>query len=318
MCVCVCVCVCAGQALCGVLEAARPHLDSSLLNHSIDQLLHSLTLLHSSPPYHSQALLILLTQPHFKQGSALAHSDISRSSTSTKLLSLSCGGHSTHCPHKEPVSLAKLSDLAVRQLLEVTMKSGCAELAVPALNHICIRLGSASPADFSPTIWSTLDLGQCRESRSCSSFGGAGGHCDSSSDVDGEFQRAVEVVAAKASVKGLCPPFLLQAPECLSHSKSPDSWLPQELVHRLLESSVSDEASMAQCSLSGYLLLHLSNPTLAYFSDSCVAALCGRVVDCVVSETGDEDDCSALERALFLLSFYLTALLKSRERGRGI
>ena len=333
------VCCCVGVALVDVLRLTRPHLDSSLLSRAIEHLLSSLTLSPSPPPHIPRTLFTLLTPPHSSPETAPTDSN---TITDEFQNPSSSGGVPVHFPSNEP----EMSDPTLKQLLEATLRPGCALLAGPALAqicsrlpsaspgdlsltrwaslaHICSRLPSASPGDLSLTRWVSLDQLQrsCREDRGSTDSERRGGEKESSG-VEREFVRRLELVAGQASLKGLCSPFLLGVPNHLSRGQSSDSWLPQDLLYRLLEGSVGDGASLAQCSLAGCLLLHLPHRTLEHFSSSsssCLLQLCGRVVDGVGPQLGESEGSgpSSLGSGLFLLCLYLSSLLRLRGTGRG-
>ena len=327
----------ADKALFGVLEITRPHLIPSLLNHGIDRLLHTLTLSPHPSPHLSQALFTLLTPSQSKPENIITHNDSHTTQPSTNFTrdtvrdQSSSGEDPIRCPTNEPPGCT-VSGSTVGQLLEVSLRPDCAVLCQPALALVSRRLGCTSSLTLAS--WASLELergvGQgwweSGGSRGgCDSGARGGGGCEGSAGGEGgawsdEFVKAVQVVASKASLKGLCPPFL-ESPNTSSRSKkSCVSWLTQDLLHRLLDSSVSDGASVALCSLAGCLLLQMSDHnTLDYFSSSCVTRLCSSIESSAAeSELGRGGGGSALERDLFLLSVYLTALLKHRDTSRGV
>ena len=333
------------SALLEVLELIRPHLDSSLISRGIERLLHYLTLSPSPPPHLPQSLLTLLSPPHSSPEGAPTITNTLPSSTvsqnDTKRHS-SSGDAPVHCLSNEPsythlttnkkanaitkdatakdtatrdIVAPKLSDSTLKELLEATLRPGCAALAGPALAIVCSRFPSAAPEDLTPTHWAALDpeFDYCYEDRR-----GCLDSRRSERDAEGEFASQLQVLASRASLKGLCPPFFLRGPRFVSQrSQSSESWLPHELLHPLLERGVGEEASLAQATLAGCLLLHLPHRSLEHFTTSCLPELCGQVARGTVPETEREERGSSLEMALFCLCVYLTAVARYRHRDHG-
>ena len=333
------------SALLEVLDLIRPRLDSSLISRGIKQLLHSLTLSPSPLPHLPQSLLTLLSPPHSSPEGAPTIMDTLPSSTVTQNVTKrhsSSGDAPVRCLSNEPsrthlstnkkanattkdatakdtatrdIVAPKLSDSTLRQLLEATLRPGCAALAGPALASVCSRFPSAIPEDLTPIHWAALDpeFDFCYEDRR-----GCSDSRRSERDAEGEFASQLQVLASRASLKGLCPPFLLRGPRFVSQrSQSSESWLPRELLHCLLERGVGEGTSLAQATLAGCLLLHLPHRSLEHFTTFCLPELCGQVARGTVPETEGEERDSSLEMALFCLCVYLTAVARYRYRDHG-
>ena len=336
----------ADGALLDVVERVRPHLDSFLLTRGIECVLHTLTLSPSPPPHLTRALLTLLSPPHSSPVTLPATSNALRSSTVTQnsvpsdFQRPSSGGDvPVRCPSNEPHSSllntrnqkvnpntkgtiskgktvtmtkdtedTKMSDSSLRQLLEATLRPGCSALTEPALAEVCSRLPST------PLILTKLSAVNLDWDYDCANTGYSKSRRSSERSEEGEFLRQLQVLTDRTSLKGLCPPFLLRGPRSNTTS---DSWLPDELLYRLLENGVNEGASIAQCTLTGCFLLHLPRSSLEYFSTACLPGLCGRVASGAVPAemAGDGDEGSSLETALFSLSLYLTALVRHRDNG---
>ena len=340
-------------ALLDVVERVRPHLDFSLLTRGIECVLNTLTLSPSPPPHLTRALLTLLSPPpHSSPVTLPAISNTLRSSTVTHnsvpsaFQRPSSGGDvPVRCTSNEPHSTllnttnqkvnlitkgtitkgtnsvtrtkdtvteefvsTRMSDCSLRRLLEATLRPGCSALTEPALAEVCSRLPSTPP------ILTKLSAANLDSGYDCVNTGYSDSRRSSEHSEEGEFLRQLKALTDRTSLKGLCPPFLLRGPRSNTTS---ESWLPDELLYRLLENGVNEGASLARCTLTGSFLLHLPRPSLEYFSTACLPGLCGRVasgaVPAEMAEDGEEG--SSLETALFSLCLYLTALARHRDNG---
>ena len=338
------------------MERVRPHLDFSLLTRGIECVLNTLTLSPSPPPHLTRALLTLLSPPpHSSPVTLPAISNTLRSSTVTHnsvpsaFQRPSSGGDvPVRCPSNEPHSTllnttnqkvnpitkgtiskgnsvtrtkntvnedfvsTKMSESSLRRLLEATLRPGCSALTEPALAEVCSRLTSTPP------ILTKLSAANLDSGYDCANTGYSDSGRSSERSEEGEFLRQLKALTDRTSLKGLCPPFLLRGLHVSRRSNTTsESWLPDELLYRLLENGVNKGASLARCTLTGCFLLHLPRPSLEYFSTACLPGLCGRVASGAVPAemAGDGEEGSSLETALFSLCLYLTALARHRDNG---
>ena len=318
-----------GRSLLGVIEAVRPHLNSSSVLSATEQVLHSLTTSTSSPPHQSllsQALLTLLT-PHLSLEDAPTNNDAFTCSAPTNLIS---HNHSllTELKGDTPVdyptnwvpSSTLVGESGLQQLLNATVRTSSDALSQAAFYLVCSRL-CVSPGSMSVSKWIALEWSSYRglESGGVTEQPGSGGHMPVhplTESERGEFCRQLAVVAEKITVKGLSPSFLLKVRDRFlnSPSQSSDSWLSNELLTELLDCS-GGEVSITQCSLIGCILLNIADRTLEYFSTTCVPELCSRVESSAVVR--GEGRARSLETALFLLTVYLTAIVRVQKTGRG-
>ena len=297
-------------------------MDTSSLNSAIESILHSLNTSPSPSPHQSlisQVLLALLTPQEY------VPADISNKLPTVRTSSAEIPSNRETPINHLTNELFTLSDSSLQYLLEATLRPGPDILSEPALSLVCRRLGMRNSlviptfSKWSALKWSSQEQSWYSKGRDCGSRNVSGEHLKNIPEErrENEFMKQLDILAGQIADKGTCQSSILRVCDHLLHSQTSASWLPNELLHQLLDRSVSGQVSLTQCQLIACLLLYLPHRTLDYFSTLCIPQLCSSI-----TSTGSSDvvgvqvrgECS-LEAALFLLSVYLTVIAQKNKKG---
>ena len=295
-------------------------MDTSSLNSAIESILHSLNTSPSPSPHQSlisQVILALLTPQEY------VPADISNKLPTVRTSSAEIPSNRETPINHLTNELFTLSDSSLQYLLEATLRPGPDILSEPALYLVCRRLGMRNSlaiptfSKWSALKWSSQEQSWYSKGRDCGSMNVSGEHLPEERR-ENEFMKQLNILAVQIADKGTCQSSILRVCDHLLHSQTSESWLPNELLHQLLDRSVSGQVSLTQCQLIACLLLYLPHRTLDYFSTLCIPQLCSYVNG--IGSSSDvvgvqvRGECS-LEAALFLLSVYLTVITQKNKKG---